>query len=74
MVSEIDVPEISRDEIRRRLNDPSLVLVDVLPRDSYDGEHLPRANSLPLAEVAERAKEVLPDRTADIALYCAGAT
>lgn len=72
--SESDVPEISRDEIRRRLNDPALVLVDVLARESYDDGHLPRATSLPLAEVSERASDVLPDRSADIAIYCAGPT
>ena len=65
------VPEISRDEIRRRLHDSALVLVDVLPREMYAAEHIPGAINLPLAEVEERALEVLPDRNADIAVYCA---
>ena len=66
--------EISREEIVRRRRDPRLVLVDVLPRASYEGGHIPGALSLPLAEVADRAKELLPDPGADIAVYCGSPT
>jgi rhodanese-related sulfurtransferase len=66
-----EVREISRDEIRRRLGDPTLLLVDVLPREAYAAEHIAGALNLPLAEVEKHALEVLPDRTADIAAYCA---
>jgi rhodanese-related sulfurtransferase len=65
-----EVPEISRDEIRRRLHDPGLTLIDVLPHEAYAAEHIPGAMNLPLAEVEQRAPEVLPDRNADIAAYC----
>lgn len=65
------IPEISREEIQRRLHDPSLLVVDVLPRQSYLAEHIPGAISLPLAEVESRAREVLPDLTAELAIYCA---
>jgi rhodanese-related sulfurtransferase len=66
-----EVREISRDEIRRRLGDPTLLLVDVLPREAYAVEHISGAVNLPLAEVERHALQVLPDRTADIAAYCA---
>ena len=66
-----EVREIARDEIRRRLGDSTLLLVDVLPRESYAAEHISGALNLPLAEVEKHALEVLPDRTADIAAYCA---
>jgi cytosine permease len=66
-----EVREISRDEIRRRLDDPTLLLVDVLPREAYAVEHISGAVNLPLAEVERHALQVLPDRTADIAAYCA---
>ena len=66
-----EVPEISRDEIRRRLRDPALTLVDVLPHEAYAAEHIPGAMNLPLAELEERAPQVLFDRNADIAAYCA---
>lgn len=66
-----NVREISRDEIRRRLHDPTLLLVDVLPREAYAAEHISGAFNLPLAEVETHAPELLPDRNADIVTYCA---
>jgi rhodanese-related sulfurtransferase len=65
------VREISRDEIQRRLDDPTLLLVDVLPHEAYIGEHIPRAINLPLPDVEQHARDLLPDRNADIAAYCA---
>ncbi len=69
-VLSLDHVEISREEIQQRLDDPSLILVDVLPRDAYATGHIPGALSLPLAEIPARAHEVLPDHTAEIAVYC----
>jgi len=66
-----EVPEISRDEIKRRLDDPTLLLVDVLPHEAYAAEHIPGAINLPLAQVEQRAPQVLPGPNADIAIYCA---
>ncbi|MBZ5640182.1 MAG: rhodanese-like domain-containing protein [Acidobacteriia bacterium] len=66
--------EISREEVARRLRDPLLTIVDVLPRESYAGAHLPGAVSLPLAEVSDRAREVLPDPDREIAVYCGSFT
>jgi len=66
-----DIPEISREEMRRRLHDPSLILVDVLPHDTYAAGHIPGALSLPLVEIPTHAGEVLPNRAAEIAVYCA---
>ena len=65
------IPEISRDEIQQRLHDPSLIVVDVLSSDAYAAGHIPGALSLPVAEIPVRAREVLPDRAAEIAVYCA---
>ena len=66
--------EIGREELRRRLHDPTLVIIDVLPRESWDAGHVPGALSLPIAELAERAPSLIPDRTAEIAVYCGGPT
>lgn len=64
--------EISRDEILRRLRDPTLVILNVLPRKAYDEGHIPGSLSLPVPEVRRRASEVLPDRSREIAVYCGG--
>jgi 3-mercaptopyruvate sulfurtransferase SseA len=64
------VPEISREELRNRLKSASLTIVDVLPAESYAAGHIPGAISLPLESVASQARELLPDPTAEIAVYC----
>ena len=49
-------------------------LVDVLPREEYADEHLPGAINLPVADIPQRAPELLPDRRARIVTYCGGPT
>jgi rhodanese-related sulfurtransferase len=66
-----DSREISRDELVRRLHDAALTIVDVLPQASYVEAHIPRAINIPLEQVPTRARELLPDLAADIAVYCA---
>ncbi len=63
--------DISREEILRRLNDPTLTIVDVLPVESYDSAHIPRAINIPVADIEQRAGALLPDPAAEIAVYCA---
>jgi rhodanese-related sulfurtransferase len=69
-----ETAEISRGEILRRLDDPALHLVDVLPAASYAEAHIPGALSLPVAEIPTRARALLPDRAAEIAVYCGAFT
>jgi hypothetical protein len=64
------LPEISREELRRRLRDASLIVLDVHSPRAFAQEHLPRAINLPVAEIETRAPEVLPDRNSEIAVYC----
>ena len=66
--------EISRQEILTRLHDRSLVLLNVLPREAFAMEHIPGSISLPVSELNERAREVLPNILQEIAVYCASAT
>ncbi len=64
------VPEISRDELLRRLHDSSLTIVDVLPQASYVEAHIPGAINIPLEQIQTHAREQLPDFAAEIAVYC----
>ena len=68
------VPEISREELLRRLHDPDLVIVDVLPAVAFAEKHIAGAINLPVAEIRARAPAVLPDPRRSIALYCGGFT
>lgn len=69
-----EVPEISREELRARLRDPSLAIVNVLPREAFEEARIPGSRSLPLADIPARAREVLRDETQEIAVYCGGPT
>ena len=62
---------MAREELRSRLNDPSLVIVNVLPKEAFRAEHIPGSISLPVAEINERARLVLPNLAQEISVYCA---
>jgi rhodanese-related sulfurtransferase len=68
------VSTITRIELIRALRGSRIVLVDVLSPESYAAMHIPGAINLPVAEIAQRAPEALPDREADIVAYCGGPT
>ncbi|HUL12514.1 MAG TPA: rhodanese-like domain-containing protein [Methylococcaceae bacterium] len=74
-VFSVDNPfDVPRAEVEQRLGDPSFVLVDTLPAESYAEGHIPGARSLPLADIPIRARDWLPDHDADIVVYCGGFT
>jgi len=65
-------PEISCDELRRLLDDGAgAILVDALPPMSYAHSHLPGAINLPPASVPRAAPKRLPDKDAELVVYCA---
>ena len=74
MAMDEQVPQISREELLARLHDPTLTIVNVLPRAAWAEQRIPGSLSLPLSEIPERANFVLPDKRADIAVYCASPT
>ena len=63
-------PQIRREELRRRLHDQSLTIVDVLSPQSYASGHIPGAVNLPFEDIDAHAHELLPDPFAEIAVYC----
>ena len=67
-----DVAEISREELLRRLHDPSLTIVDVLPAASYAAGHISGALGIPLELIGSRARDLLPNHSAEIVVYCGG--
>jgi rhodanese-related sulfurtransferase len=68
------IPEISREKVLARLGDPSLALVNVLPREAFAASRIPGSLSLPVPEIPQRAREVLPRPSQEIAVYCASST
>ncbi len=69
-----DPGDVSYDDLVSFLRDPAVVLVDVLPRASFDSGHIPSAISLPLEDISLRAAAILPDLTREIVVYCGGPT
>jgi rhodanese-related sulfurtransferase len=64
------MPEvIQRDEVRRLLGDEAAQLVDVLPRDEYDREHIAGAISLPIKQLNAETVALL-DRSRPVITYC----
>ncbi len=60
--------EIDRGEVQK-LMDRGAQLVEVLPPDEYEEDHLPGAISLPLRRLETEAVRVL-DRARPVIVYC----
>ena len=62
--------QISADDLRTRLRNGEVVLLDVRPRVEYETGHLPDAVSIPVDELERRLSELPPNKT--IVAYCRG--
>ena len=66
------VATISREELQYKLDrGDDFYLVETLPEQQYRHTHLPGAVNLPPDAVRELASELLPEKDADIVVYCA---
>lgn len=62
--------EISREEMKAKMDrGDDFVLVEALSRRHYEMSHLPGAINLSY-EFVDRAEKVLPDKRAEIVVYC----
>ena len=62
---------ISREELKEKMDrGDALVLVDTTADRYYRHSHLPGAINLPVDELGRRAPELLPEKDADIVVYC----
>jgi rhodanese-related sulfurtransferase len=50
------------------------VVVNVLPRPAFLEARIAGSINLPLAEIPDRAREILPDLSAEIIAYCGSFT
>jgi rhodanese-related sulfurtransferase len=66
------VRTISRDELKQKIDRKhDFMLVETLPKVAYDHAHLPGAINLPLDQVTARASDLMPNKNAEIVVYCA---
>jgi rhodanese-related sulfurtransferase len=59
---------IGREEVRRLMRDGAQV-VEVLPREEYEEEHLPGAISIPLKTLDEKTASIL-GKDRPVVVYC----
>ena len=62
--------QISAGELRLRLRNQDIILLDVRPYSEYLAGHLPGAVSIPIDELERRLNELPPDKT--VVAYCRG--
>jgi rhodanese-related sulfurtransferase len=66
---------ISRDDLKAKIDrGESFALVETLPEATYHHAHLPGAINLPPDRVKELAPLLLPDKSAEIVVYCSSPT
>jgi rhodanese-related sulfurtransferase len=61
---------VSTEELKQRLDDPGLVVLDVRPTLEYEAGHIAGARSLPVNEIRSRLDELPKSRK--IVAYCRG--
>jgi rhodanese-related sulfurtransferase/DNA-binding transcriptional ArsR family regulator len=61
---------IPPEELRRRLDAGDVTLIDVRPEDEFVAGHIPGALSVPVAELADRVREL--SKRKEIVAYCRG--
>jgi len=75
LMDDDEITMISRDELKTRIDrGDEFTLVEALPPPSYRNGHLPGAINLPPIQVRELAPKPLPNKSADIVVYCASPT
>ncbi|WP_428605044.1 rhodanese-like domain-containing protein [Sedimenticola sp.] len=66
------IQKISREEILENLdNNRPMTLVEALPLQYFEDQHLPGAININFDEIEQLAPKVLPDKEALIVVYCA---
>jgi rhodanese-related sulfurtransferase len=69
------VNTISRDDLKQKIDrKDDFSLVETLPVTAYQHVHLPGAVNLPPDKVKSEAATLLPNKGADIVVYCANPT
>ena len=66
---------ISRTALKAKMDrGDTFQLVAALPEESFRQQHLPGAINLPPKQVRELAPQRLPDKDADVVVYCGSST
>jgi rhodanese-related sulfurtransferase len=62
---------IGREELKAKIErGGDVILVEILDPEYYENAHLPGAVNLPLDRLGALAPKILPNKDADIVVYC----
>lgn len=61
---------VTKEELKKRLRNKDVLVVDVRPPEEFDAGHIPGALSIPLAELRRRLRELPKNK--EIVAYCRG--
>ena len=64
-----DSTEINKQQLEKMV-EQGAILVDVRSPQEFEEDHLEKAISLPEYEIRRKAKQMLPDRSMTIVVYC----
>ena len=66
---------ISRDELKKKIDSKErFLLVETLAAEKFKRSHLPGAINLPPDQIKQLAAQLLPEKNADIIVYCSSPT
>ena len=65
-----ELEPVTLEELRRRLRENDVTLIDVRPQEEYRAGHIPGAMSIPVAQLKRRLAEIPKDR--EVVAYCRG--
>ena len=69
------IETISREDLKGKIERAEkFTLVETPPEAAYQHAHLPGAINLPPDQVSELAPQLLPDKSAEIVVYCGSPT
>lgn len=65
------VATITREELKQKIESGDyFILAETLPKQAYEHAHLPGAINLPPDQIKTLAAGALPDKSAEIVVYC----
>jgi rhodanese-related sulfurtransferase len=65
-----DLEPVTIKELRRRMRDGDVTVIDVRPEEEYQAGHIPGALAIPVAQIKRRLAEIPKKR--DVVAYCRG--
>ena len=65
---------VTLDDLRTRMRDHRVVILDVLAPETFTRGHIPGAINIPVKDIRARAPVELRDRHQQIIVYCGGPT